>query len=771
MKPVANQPAIVVVQTCVPDYRLDFFRTLAGMVPEAAVTAGADFFTGDIVTKAASERWYRPLKNRFLCWRNFLWQSGVWAETREAGVVIAEFNPRVLSTWVLLLGRRLQGKRTLLWGHAWGRRGAKSLTRPIRLLMGRLSHGIICYSQSQAKEISIALPRTPVWAAPNSCVLRAECESAPTAEPAAQIVFVGRLIRAKKPRLLLEAFARIAAQIPADTKLVFVGQGSEGAELRQRVQELGLAGRVEFLGHVRNPARLRAIYDRAAVAVSPGYVGLSAIQSMAFGVPMVVSRDEEHSPEIEACIEGKTCTFFRTDSEASLAAALRPFVLANSPWRQRRAAIARFVADNYTIEGMVAAFATAVQPERAGDEVAGREAAKVAIVWAQFGPYHLARLRVAGRVLGTERLLGIELANLSTTYAWQRDGDAPSSLITLCPGMAVEKVGAVMVYRRAVAVFRRHRIGVVFVPSYWPASSLAILLAAKRVGARCVMMNESHAGTAKARGILRLIKHRLVRVFDAGLLGGTPQLRYFSSLGMPADKLFSAYDVVDNAFFGQGADLARADEQRQRADFGLPARFFLSVGRMEPKKNLRQLVEAYVLARRGYPPETMPALVLVGSGLLEPALRKQCLEQGLLVAECHEKRPGDGRVIQGADVYFYGFRQVNELPVFYGLAEAFVLPSREEEWGLVVNEAMASGCAVLVSSTAGCCEDLVAPGENGWSFDPANVAELAGQLGRFVADPALARRMGEKSARRIGAWGTETFAENARRAVEAALAP
>jgi glycosyltransferase involved in cell wall biosynthesis len=114
-----------------------------------------------------------------------------------------------------------------------------------------------------------------------------------------------------------------------------------------------------------------------------------------------------------------------------------------------------------------------------------------------------------------------------------------------------------------------------------------------------------------------------------------------------------------------------------------------------------------------------------------------------------------------ADVLFYGFRQIDENPIFYALADAFVLPSIYEEWGLVVNEAMACGVPVLVSNTVGSAEDLVAEGVNGFCFDPRSSDQLAEHLLKLHDDPELRNQMGEASANKIKEWGCENFANKA----------
>jgi glycosyltransferase involved in cell wall biosynthesis len=116
-----------------------------------------------------------------------------------------------------------------------------------------------------------------------------------------------------------------------------------------------------------------------------------------------------------------------------------------------------------------------------------------------------------------------------------------------------------------------------------------------------------------------------------------------------------------------------------------------------------------------------------------------------------------------------GFIQYDALPAYYGLAGAFVHASTTEQWGLVVNEAMASGLPVIVSKRCGCVPDLVQDGVNGFSFDPYDVEALASLMQRVAAMADEQRRtMGEAGRRIIADWGPERFADGLMQAVEVA---
>jgi glycosyltransferase involved in cell wall biosynthesis len=218
---------------------------------------------------------------------------------------------------------------------------------------------------------------------------------------------------------------------------------------------------------------------------------------------------------------------------------------------------------------------------------------------------------------------------------------------------------------------------------------------------------------------------------------------------MPSDRTYTGYNVVDNDHFAREAASARADAEALRRKYGLPERYFLAVGRFIPKKNLDGLLQAY--ARYRERTDDSWALVILGSGPLDDKVRQWRRELEL-----------------DAHVHLPGFKQYDELPVYYGLADAFTHASTAEQWGLVVNEAMAAGLPVVVSNRCGCAPDLVENGRNGFTFSPSNAGALADALVRIAGPECDRTVMGRASREIISDWTPETFARQLLRAARTA---
>jgi glycosyltransferase involved in cell wall biosynthesis len=99
-------------------------------------------------------------------------------------------------------------------------------------------------------------------------------------------------------------------------------------------------------------------------------------------------------------------------------------------------------------------------------------------------------------------------------------------------------------------------------------------------------------------------------------------------------------------------------------------------------------------------------------------------------------------------IRFHGFVNQTEMPALLGAADAFVLASEVEPWGLAVNEAMACGLPAVCSDRCGCAADLIREGVTGFVYPVGDVGSLADRLDRLRADPAAAWRMG-RSAREL----------------------
>lgn len=344
---------VTIVQTTIPAYRQGVFDLLAERLPgQLTLLSGREYFDSSVRVAIAHPD-LRLVANHFLVGRRLLWQSGIWRSALAADVTVVELNPRILSGWAVLLSRGVLRRRTLVWGHAWPRGGMGTRTDHVRQLMRRLATGVVVYTHRQADELRRRMPGTPVTAAPNALYRHGSPIAPRTAETATAVLYVGRLVVAKKPRLLLDAFASVADRLPPGMELVFVGDGPLRRSLEEAAAAAGIADRVRFLGEVTAYDDLAEAYAGALVSACPGYAGLSITQSFWFGVPALIARDEPHSPEIEAAVEGENSVFVQSNSVTDFGRALEDIVTKRDAWLARGDGIARDCDERYSLEAMV----------------------------------------------------------------------------------------------------------------------------------------------------------------------------------------------------------------------------------------------------------------------------------------------------------------------------------------------------------------------------------------------------------------------------------
>ncbi len=360
---------------------------------------------------------------------------------------------------------------------------------------------------------------------------------------------------------------------------------------------------------------------------------------------------------------------------------------------------------------------------------------RLAVIWTNFGPYHLARIQAVKRLFDVR---AIELASDERLYRWwRREPDA--SAYTLTQG-AWEDQRGLFVARKLWQMLDELRPTVILVPGYADLPALCAAAWGRSHGAKTILMSDSNYED-RPRGVLsELLKRTLVTLlYSGGMVGGKRSASYLRRLGIPGEKIARAYDVVDNHYFA-------AEAERRRVEAGQSERppYFLFVGRLAPEKNISTLLCAharYLESCGSWP------LVIVGGGPLSEQLHEQAKEQ-----------------IQSGMVVFAGHKDIHELPEFYAFAGCFVLPSTREPWGLVVNEAMASGLPVIVSSRCGCADDLVEDGSNGFLFNPESASDLfrlLGYVSRLAEEERM--RMAHKSLEIIRGFSPERWASEIQR--------
>jgi 1,2-diacylglycerol 3-alpha-glucosyltransferase len=422
---------------------------------------------------------------------------------------------------------------------------------------------------------------------------------------------------------------------------------------------------------------------------------------------------------------------------------------------------------------------------------------RVAVLFHRVGPYHFARLRVAGRLLS---IVAIESSGVDEIYEWDAVAGADHfERVTLFDRVDAQKLPATEVACRVGSALDKVHPTVVAVPGWADSAALGALRWCVQNHVPAIMMSDSTAWDYRRVPWKEWVKTRVVRMCSAGLVAGTPHKDYMVKLGMPAERVFLGYDAVENEYFSRKAEEVRGQKSEFSNKYGLPEKYFLASARFVEKKNLPRLLQAYALYRqkaesgtkkventspqpndslapapsapsgpspsansfRRFPSDSSPQrgegndpwdLVLLGDGPLRSTLNSQLSTLNL---HGHVQMPG--------------FKQYHELPVYYGLASAFVHASTTEQWGLVVNEAMASGLPVLVSNRCGCATDLVKDGVNGFTFDPYDVEQMAELMARISGLGSGLSEFGAASARIISQWGPERFGSGLKSAVENAM--
>jgi glycosyltransferase involved in cell wall biosynthesis len=253
----------------------------------------------------------------------------------------------------------------------------------------------------------------------------------------------------------------------------------------------------------------------------------------------------------------------------------------------------------------------------------------------------------------------------------------------------------------------------------------------------------------KRRSWKELAKRTVFSRVDGVITPGDDGRRFARSYGTADERIHNARHRIDVQYFARKANEAVSGRNAYRARLGLAGVTFLYVGRLWRGKGLDHLLDAFGVLQRRLKGEA--SLLLVGDGPEEAHLRARCDNEGL------------------QNVVFAGFKQKQELPRYYAAGDVFVFPTLGDPYGLVVDEAMASGLPVISTSCAGEIRQRVEERISGYIVPAGNSAALLTAMETLAVDQSLRERMGQASARSMDGQSPELWAHDFEEAVEKIL--
>jgi glycosyltransferase involved in cell wall biosynthesis len=242
-------------------------------------------------------------------------------------------------------------------------------------------------------------------------------------------------------------------------------------------------------------------------------------------------------------------------------------------------------------------------------------------------------------------------------------------------------------------------------------------VAAKRLGLPVLVRGDSQLSTPRSpikKWVKAIAYPILLRAFDAALYVGKNNQAYWQHYGFPERRLFFSPHCVETKRFAEGATTKTRDALRSRLGIAPTSFVVLFAGKLLPFKRPLDIVQALAKVRQAGGDCRM---MVAGSGPLETDLKALAADLSV---------PLD----------LLGFRNQSEMPSAYAAADVLVLPSDgRETWGLVANEALASGKPIIVSDVVGCAPDLAADRACGQIFTMGDHEALAKALSRAMKSP------------------------------------
>jgi glycosyltransferase involved in cell wall biosynthesis len=221
------------------------------------------------------------------------------------------------------------------------------------------------------------------------------------------------------------------------------------------------------------------------------------------------------------------------------------------------------------------------------------------------------------------------------------------------------------------------------------------------------------------------IKKHIISNSNAVIVPGVEAKEFHKSMGATESDIYFAPNIIDNNKYIEEPSKFRSHTENLKSVYDFNGKtVFLFLGQLIWRKGIIELLSSY---KRVKDNRDDIALLTVGDGPLRDKVEKRIQEENI------------------QDVHLTGWVSEKQKLIFYGMADVFVLPTREDLAPLVLNEALAASLPIITTSAAGNAQDVIPKKENGWIVPPNNADELANKLSTAASQQSNLEEMGNES--------------------------
>lgn len=370
--------------------------------------------------------------------------------------------------------------------------------------------------------------------------------------------------------------------------------------------------------------------------------------------------------------------------------------------------------------------------------------------------FRVSKLAAALRKRGLDRYVRLRvvlIAGKEETYGWAGEdfealyGGVPVTVLSKTfRGLGLRgyfKLSTLKTTLKFFGQLLKWRPKIVLVGGYDRPESMLAAFSSWLFRWRVGVMHDSRFNDAESYSknvVLERLKSLVVRRYDFFMCSGQECVDYSNFLtGAKRPAYYGGWNVVDHESIGAAAEDAASDNEiYQHLGIDPDRRFFLMPIRFIAKKNVETVLDAYARYVRGVSGDPV-AMIICGQGELEDDYRRRISRLGI------EKH---ARIVP--------WLPYDKVPRASRISNGVILASTHDQWGLIVNEALAAGAPMLVSNRCG-AHELIKNGVNGYTFTPKDTEHLSALLTKLATDSSLLSELRSNAVPSMEAFSIDGF--------------